>query len=127
MLLAALVAVACIAGVPLLVDSVVQSRAEAKARAAVAAVACRACGVVEHVRAVTLRTMDYGVSAVSIQGFTMVLALLGGELGAGPAKIYAVAVRLDDGSTRVLHEGKRPGWKPGDRVKVMKGRIEPLS
>jgi len=127
MLLAALVVAACIAGIPLLVNSVAESLAESKARAADAAIACRACGVVENVRAVTLRTMDYGVSAVSVEGLAMVFALLGGRLGAGPAKIYEVAVRLDDGTTRVLHQGEAPGWKPGDRVKVMMGRIEPVS
>jgi hypothetical protein len=126
-LLAALVAVACIAGIPLLVDAVAQSVAQSKARAADAAISCRVCGVVEDVRKVKLGNLDYGVTAVSVEGLTMVLTLLGDKLSARPANIYEVVVRLDDGSTRVLRQVTPPGWKPGDRVKVVMGRVGPVS
>ncbi len=127
LLLAALVAVACIAGIPLIVDTVAQSLAQSKARSAGATLACRACGMVEGVREVTLGATDYEVSTVSGERFAMILGLLSGKLGAGPVEIYEVAVRLEDGSTRILRQGAPPEWKPGDRVKIVMGRIRPAS
>lgn len=127
MALAALVAVALIAGIPPLVDTVAESLVQSKADAALAALACRVCGVVEDVREVKLGAPKHGVSTVSGEGFAMFLGLLSGKLGTGPVKIYEVAVRLEDGSVRVFREGKPSAWKPGDRVKVVMGRIEPVS
>ena len=125
--LAALVVVACIAGIAPIVDTVAQSLAQSKLDAARAAFACRVCGVVEDVREVTLGSPKHEFSTVSGERFAMFLGLLSGKLGTGPVKIYEVAVRLQDGSTRVLREGTPPAWKPGDRVKVVMGRIEPVS
>jgi hypothetical protein len=126
--LAALVVVAFVAGLPPLVEVVAGSLARAGAGATkLPGLACSACGVVESVHEATLGSLKHDVSTVSGEGFAMFIALLSGKLGAGPVKIYEVAVYLQDGSTRVLLEGARPSWKPGDRVKVVMGRIRPAS
>ncbi len=127
MLLAMLVAVACIVGIPPIVDAVTSMIAQSKVDSARVGLACRACGVVEDVRQVTLDAAKHKISTVSGEGFAMFLGLLSGKLGAGPVKIYEVEVRLGDGSVRVFREGKVPVWKPGDRVKVTMGQIKPLS
>lgn len=127
MTLVALVVVACVAGIPPIVAAAAQSLAESKADSARAAFACGACGVVEDVREVTLGALKHNVSTVSGEGFAMAFALMSGKLRAGPVTIYEVAVRLQDGSTRVLREGTLPAWKQGDRVKVVMGRIRLVS
>jgi hypothetical protein len=126
-LLAALVVVACVAGIPPIVDTVVKSLAQLKGDSARAAFACGSCGVVQNVREVTLGGPKYGVSTVSGEGFAMLFALLKGKLGTGSMKIYEVEVRLQDGSVRVIREGTPPAWHPGDHVKVVMGRIKPVS
>jgi hypothetical protein len=127
MALAALVAVACITGIPPLIDTAARAIAQSKADVPHVGLACRACGIVESVREVTLDATKYGVSTVSGEGSAMILSLLSGKLGAGPVKIHEVAVRLQDGSLRVFREGVPSAWKSGDRVKVSMGRIKPLS
>jgi len=34
---------------------------------------------------------------------------------------------MDDGSIRAVRGGRMPEWKLGDRVKVVKDQVEPLS
>jgi hypothetical protein len=46
--------------------------------------------------------------------------------GARPARIFETSVVHDDGSIRVLREHGAPRWNAGDRVKVVRGRIEPV-
>jgi hypothetical protein len=41
-------------------------------------------------------------------------------------RFYETAVLHDDGTVRVVRETSAPHWKRGDRVKVVRGRIEPL-
>ena len=125
MALAAFVVIACVAGIPPIVDVIVQAVAASKAEAALAGLECRVCGVVQEVREVTLGGAGRNVSTVSGEGFALFVGLLSGKLGSGPSTIYEVAVRLQDGSTRVLREGALPSWKAGDRVKVKMGRILP--
>ena len=38
-------------------------------------------------------------------------------------KSYDVTVRMEDGSSRVLHETNPPAWRAGDRVKIVDGAI----
>ena len=121
--LIALVVVACVAGIPPLVDVVVQALAQSKADAVRA---CRVCGVVEDVREVTVQGPKYGVSTVHGEGFAMFFALLKGKLAHAPVKVYEVEVRLQDGSVRVIREGTPPAWKPGDHVKVVMGQVRPV-
>lgn len=127
LVLAGLVVVACVAGIPPIVDTVVQSIAQAKADAARAGLACGVCGVVQSVHAVTLGNTQNGVSTVSGEGFAMFFGLLTGKLGTGSVKIYEVEVRLQDGTVRVVREGTPPTWQPGDHVKVVMGRIKSVS
>jgi len=93
--------------------------------------ACNICGRVERVRELERAspaplplTGDRGESIV------MMIAALGGRMpntGALSFRTYETAVRLDDGSVRILRENVAPPWKAGDRVRVMRGRVEPLS
>jgi hypothetical protein len=46
--------------------------------------------------------------------------------GAHSATLYETSVRHDDGSVRVLRDTSAPHWKRGDRVRVIKGRVEPI-
>jgi outer membrane lipoprotein SlyB len=110
---------------------------------------CRICGVVEQVRelgragngdGVVLGPVENGLMGrgPGLQfgggrgdGAAVLIAAIGGMMAgvssvSPPPKIYETTVLLDDGSVRVLREAGLPPWKPGDRVKVMRGRIEPL-
>lgn len=96
-----------------------------------AADGCRYCGVVEQVREIDERSTRYGVSTVSGGRDEMIVMLLSALSGtpdtSGETKIYEVSVRMDNGSVRAVRGGRMPDWKLGDRVKVVKGRVEPLS
>lgn len=92
---------------------------------------CRYCGVVEQVREIKNSAPRYGVSTVSGGRDEMIVMLLS-ALSGTPAttdqkKIYEVSVRMDNGWIRAVRGSRLPDWKLGDRVKVVKGRLEPLS
>ena len=108
---------------------------------------CSDCGVVESTREVTTKGSGSGVGAV---GGAVVGGLLGNQVGAGrgntvatavgavggavagnevekrvkTTKAYEVTVRLDDGSSRVVNEGKASPWHAGDRVKIVSGELQ---
>ena len=91
------------------------------ARSAVSA--CNVCGVVELVRELEpapLQALEGGRA----EGAIALLAALSGARAVRPARIYETSVVHDDGSMRVLRETSMPRWKTGDRVKVIKGRVE---
>lgn len=94
-------------------------------------VACHYCGSVERIREVKLSPPDYSVSSIAAgrnEAIVMLLsALSGATVTNGPTKIYEVSVRMDDGSIRAVRGGRVPVWKPGERVKIVKNRVEPLS
>jgi outer membrane lipoprotein SlyB len=81
---------------------------------------CSNCGNVESVREIHSRAQGSGVGAAGG-------AILGGLLGnqvEGNMKAttsYEIRVRLDDGSARTFHQQSAPGWRTGDRVRVVKG------
>jgi len=85
---------------------------------------CSVCGVVERVgefeRAALRLSGDQG------EGFVVLLAALSGNLNnrAAPGLVYETAVLHDDGSVRIVRDSSVPQWKRGDRVRVIKGRIE---
>jgi len=104
--------------------------------------ACGVCGVVEFVRELEPGPAAAGVvplggaapgfhlSGGRGEGAAILLTAFGTALAERPAgarrgKAYEVAVRMEDGSVRVLREGSAPGWKPGDRVRVTRGRVVP--
>ena len=86
---------------------------------------CTICGVVERVgefdSASLSRNGDQNESIV------VLLATLGGLKGQSPGRMYETAVLHDDGTVRVVRESIAPQWKQGDRVRVIKGRIQPVA
>ena len=108
---------------------------------------CGECGVVETVREVETKGQGSGLGAV---GGGVVGGLLGHQLGGGrgqdamtvvgvvggamagnevekrskSTRSYAIAIRLDDGSSRTINEANAPQWRAGDRVKVVNGTIQ---
>jgi outer membrane lipoprotein SlyB len=39
------------------------------------------------------------------------------------SKSYSITVRLNDGSSRVIHAATLPAWHTGDKVKIVNGAI----
>ena len=107
---------------------------------------CAECGVIESTREVETKGEGSGIGAV---GGAVVGGLLGSQVGGGRGKQvatvigavggvvagneiekrvkstkgYEVIVRLDDGSSRVMHEASAPTWRTGDHVKIVDGAI----
>jgi hypothetical protein len=91
---------------------------------------CGNCGVIEEVR-------DFGPAASRREGTTVtgghagvvmiILVALGGNVSIEPARIYEVQVRMQDGSVRTFQSATPSARKHGDRVKVVRGRIEQVS
>ena len=73
----------------------------------------------------------YDVSTVSGGRDQMIVMLLstlsGAPSSSGQSKIYEVSVRMDNGAVRAVRGWRVPEWKPGDRVKIVKGQVESLS
>jgi hypothetical protein len=84
--------------------------------------ACNICGVVERMREVEPAPAQ-ALEGSRAEGAIVLFAALSGAT-ARPARIYETSVVHDDGSMRVLRETSAPQWKIGDRVKVIKGRVE---
>jgi outer membrane lipoprotein SlyB len=108
---------------------------------------CTDCGQIESVREIVTRGEGTGLGAV---GGAVVGGAIGNQVGAGrgkdlatvagavggavagneiekrakSTKSYAITVRLDDGSSRVINETNPPTWRPGDQVKVTNGAIQ---
>jgi hypothetical protein len=38
---------------------------------------------------------------------------------------YEIRVLLDDGTWRTFHQGSPPSWRPGARVRIVKGHLRP--
>jgi len=96
---------------------------------------CRWCGVVESVRSMD-RAEVGRASGVTVRGsgdeLMLVLSVVAGALvgnrfqpAAGAATIQEVTVRFEDGSSRVLESIGASSWERGDRVKVVRDRIQP--
>ena len=148
--LALLFLLGCLAGVAALVAWIGLSVEAGRAPGAyrdLPSISCRICGVVEKVRDLgreggvgALGPVENGLMGRDPgmqfgggrgDGAAVLLAAIGGMMSgvtgvSPPPKIYETTVLLDDGSVRVLREAGLPPWRPGDRVKVMRGRIEPL-
>lgn len=108
---------------------------------------CIECGVIESVREVSTKGEGTGLGAV---GGAVVGGVLGNQVGNGrgqdvatvvgvvggalagnevekrvkTTKSYAVTIRFNDGSSRVINEANTPGWRVGDKVKVINGAIQ---
>ena len=92
---------------------------------------CRYCGIVERIREIRISPPRYDVSTVAAgrdEAILMLLsALSGATVTAAKTTIYEVSVRMDDGSIRAVRDGRMPDWRPGERVKIIKDQVEPLS
>lgn len=92
---------------------------------------CRVCGRVERVRELERPSpAALPLNGDQVESIVMMIAALGGLI-AGPShgisfRTFETAVRLDDGSIRIVRDTSEPPWKPGDRVRVMRGRVEPM-
>jgi len=88
---------------------------------------CRICGVVDRVRELP-PAPGQALEGSRAEGTVNLIAALGGARppGARTARVYETAVIHDDGSVRVLRDSRAPLWLRGDRVKVIKGRVEPV-
>jgi outer membrane lipoprotein SlyB len=108
---------------------------------------CVNCGQIESVREIVARGEGSGLGVV---GGAVVGGAIGNQVGAGrgkdlatiagavggavagneiekrvkSTKSYEIIVRLDDGSSRIIHETNTPTWRPGDQVKVTNGTIQ---
>ena len=126
----------------------------APARVAAASVAltpvrCAECGTVESTREVAEKGEGSGLGAAGGavvggvlgnqvgHGTTRTIATVAGAVGGAVAgneiekrvkstKSYEVTVRMDDGSSRVIHEASAPGWRAGDHVKIVGGAIRSI-
>ncbi|WP_426196868.1 glycine zipper 2TM domain-containing protein [Massilia sp. DWR3-1-1] len=121
-------------------------RPEQVAAAAPAKNWCNHCGNVESVREITTRAQGSGVGAA---GGAILGGLLGNQVGGGTGRqlatvagavggavvgnqvegnmkanhSYEIRVRMDDGGTRTFHQQNAPGWREGNRVKVVNGSL----
>ena len=88
---------------------------------------CSVCGVVERVGEFERASLK--ITGEQSEGFVVLLAALSGSLknAAAPGRVYETFVLHDDGSVRIVRDSSAPHWKRGDRVKVIKGRIEPVA
>jgi outer membrane lipoprotein SlyB len=108
---------------------------------------CADCGQIESVQEIVTRGEGTGLGAV---GGAVVGGAVGHQVGSGrgqdlatvagavggavagneiekrakSTKSYAITVRLDDGSSRVINETSPPTWRPGDQVKLTNGTIQ---
>ncbi|MDB5952831.1 MAG: hypothetical protein JWR65_4686 [Massilia sp.] len=134
---------------PVLRDPVQRETAYRPVEVAAAAPAknwCSNCGNVESIREINTRAQGSGVGAA---GGAILGGLLGNQIGGGHGRqlatvagavggavvgnqvegnmkathSYEIRVRLDDGSARTFHQQNAPGWRQGDRVRVVKGAL----
>jgi outer membrane lipoprotein SlyB len=108
---------------------------------------CLECGVVQSVQEVDVKGSGSGVGAV---GGAVVGGVVGHQVGEGDTrkigavvgavaggllgneiekevrttKTFEIAVRFDDGSSRVITEATASPWRVGDKVKVVNGVIQ---
>lgn len=108
---------------------------------------CVECGVVQSVQEVQHRGEGTGIGAV---GGAVVGGLIGNQVGSGRGNTvatvigavggvvagneiekrvksthsYDITVRMDDGSSRVIHAANAPTWRTGDHVKLVDGVIQ---
>jgi hypothetical protein len=102
--------------------------------------ACGRCGIIEAVRESGARAAASSAGTVTgaplsqqLVGFSRDLTNFVGLLMVATAgrptpepgvpALREIAVRFEDGSSRVLVESN-PSWQPGDRVKVVNGRLQ---
>jgi len=109
---------------------------------------CMECGTIESVRTIEKPGEASGVGAV---GGAVAGGVIGNQVGRGRGRDimtilgavgggiaghqieknvkktmqYQITVRFEDGRTSVITQDTLPNWRPGDRVKVVNGAIQP--
>jgi hypothetical protein len=96
---------------------------------------CPRCGVVESVhRAGNAGNIARAAVAARASGGDLMTLLVVGlsaltgnrfEDESTATAVYEITVRFEDGSSRVLTSVGSRAWQPGDRVKVIRGRLQP--
>jgi outer membrane lipoprotein SlyB len=111
---------------------------------------CDNCGNIESIRTITTRAHGSGLGA----GAGAVLGgLLGNQVGSGHGRqlatvagavggavvgnqvegnmnanhSYEIRVRLDNGKYRTFHQNSAPGWRDGDRVRIVKDGLRSVT
>src|SRR5690348_4058049 len=122
--LIALVFVAALAAVAGWLAVALKAPAETASPFAVAT-GCRICAVVEEVRELEPSAAQ-PLNGDQSESIVILIAALGGGPGRLVAlpRTYETMVRFEDGTVRLLRDARAPLWKPGDRVRVMRGRVE---
>ena len=121
---------------------------ETRSVAPQAGITCAECGVIESVREIEAKGSGSGLGVV---GGAVVGGLLGSQVGGGKGqdvmtvvgavgggfagnevekrvkstKSYSTTVRLDDGTSRVFSDAAAPGWRVGEKVRIVNGVIRP--
>src|SRR5262245_47099490 len=87
---------------------------------------CRICGVVEGISEV--QPAGGQRAGEQNEGIIVLLAQLSGlKIAPQNAPVYETSVLHDDGTVRVVRDTSAPQWKRGDRVRVVRGRVEPVA
>lgn len=120
-------------------NGLVMAAATAAKPSSARAAPCGNCGQIESIREIAANqqtrgappvggAMDNQIGAGRGQDLAMTGATVRGNRlekdGGASSKNYEIVVRLDDGSTRTIHETHTPMWRPGDRVNVNNGTIQ---
>ncbi len=110
---------------------------------------CYECGTIQSVRQMVQQGQGTGLGAVAggvlggVLGHQMghgrgndaatVLGAVGGayaghevEKSQRKSVHYEIAVRMDDGRMQVLRSKEAPGWREGERVRVINGALAPI-
>ena len=108
---------------------------------------CQDCGVVESVNAVQQKA-EHGSGVGAVTG-ALLGGVLGNQVGGGNGKklatvagavgggyagneverransttVYHVRVRMEDGNVRTFTPSGQPGWRAGDRVRIVDGHL----
>ena len=75
---------------------------------------CAECGVIESTREIEVSDGKTGVDASGPIS-------AGGGIEAKPARNYAITIRLQDGSMRVITDANPARWRHGERVTIIAG------
>lgn len=129
-------------------EAPVASRGENARPEAPAPVICRDCGIVESTRSVAKEGEGSGLGAVAGgvvggvlgngvgQGTGRDLATIAGAIGGAvlgnkieknqrQTLTYHTTVRFEDGTSRIFITDQPSPWQPGDKVRVVDGRLTP--
>jgi hypothetical protein len=131
LLAVSLIVAACLAWIAPAIDMLALNLQQGGgASTARTALPCGNCGVIEKVREFGPTASRHGISTATggHAGLALIiLGALGSDFRIDPVRIYQVEVRMQDGSVRTFQSITAPARKPGDRVKVVRGRIEQTS